>query len=72
MQHWETPEEIKWCLNNPNKVHGNLRAVLGERNRLSKAKIHCSCPMCSYKTKTHGWKHSDLRKIEAGDYYETD
>ena len=45
---------------------------------LDKGKIHCSCPMCSAKTKnkgrkrlrhgnyapSHNWKHSDLLKIQ--------
>ena len=31
---------------------------------LSKGKIHCSCWMCSGKTKVHGWKPRDLRELE--------
>lgn len=38
------------------------------KHRLSKGKIHCSCPLCSEKTKTRGWKTSDRRKIEKGDF----
>lgn len=45
------------------------------RGQLSKGKIHCSCPMCSAKTKNkgrhtsrwapvHNYKISDLRKLE--------
>jgi len=29
-----------------------------------KGKIHCSCPSCSPKTATHGYTHSDLKKLE--------
>ena len=43
-------------------------------HQYSKNKIHCSCPMCSYKTNNRGrhkwygkggknWKHSDLIKV---------
>ena len=32
-------------------------------NQLVKGKIHCSCPMCSSKTKKDGYSHSDLKKI---------
>ena len=54
-------------------------------HQFSKNKIHCSCPMCSQKTKnkgqrkrknynpTHNYKASDLRRQMALDYdeYET-
>lgn len=30
-----------------------------------KGKIHCSCPLCSAKSKRNGYKPSDLRKIES-------
>lgn len=33
--------------------------------QLTKGKIHCSCPMCAVKTKTDGWKHSDMQKLES-------
>ena len=41
---------------------------------LNKGKIHCSCWMCSGKTSVHGYKISDIRKLESleaqvGDYY---
>lgn len=53
-------------------------------HQYSKNKIHCSCPMCSAKTRNkgkrgrtaHGWnpsknfKHSDLRKLVRLDYVE--
>lgn len=29
----------------------------------SKGKIHCSCPMCSTKTRKNGYKISDKRKL---------
>lgn len=35
-------------------------------HRLSKAKIHCSCPMCQQKTRNLGWKHSDRVKLAKG------
>lgn len=35
----------------------------GAHNRLNKGKVHCSCCMCSFKTKSHGWKHSDKKKL---------
>lgn len=43
-----------------------------ETHRLSKGKIHCSCPMCSPKTNRKrgalncGWKPSDRRKLAKG------
>lgn len=37
----------------------------GKEHILSKDKIHCSCPMCSAKTRRNGYKISDLRKIES-------
>ena len=56
-------------------------AVKLQSHRLSKGKVHCSCPMCSRKTKKkkkkrlkHGnyypskdWKHSDAQKIESAE-----
>lgn len=36
-----------------------------QQHRLSKEKIHCSCPICSEKTKDRGYKASDFRKLEA-------
>lgn len=35
----------------------------GQTHRLSKGKVHCSCPMCSAKTKTHGRKHSEELRV---------
>lgn len=35
-------------------------------HRLSKAKVHCSCPMCQQKTRNLGWKHSDQVKLAKG------
>lgn len=35
----------------------------GQMHRLSKGKIHCTCPMCRQKTKEIGWKHADLIKL---------
>lgn len=36
-----------------------------EKHRLSKGKVHCSCPLCATKTKKDGYSHSDLKKIAA-------
>ena len=38
---------------------------------LRKGKIHCSCPLCSKKTKYRGLSHSDLRKADKLDYYDS-
>lgn len=38
----------------------------GEEHRLSKGKIHCSCPMCSHKTKYAGPSRRDKRNREGG------
>lgn len=43
----ENPKEIK-------HYHGNY---------LNKGKVHCSCPMCSQKTRRNGFKHSDRKKM---------
>jgi hypothetical protein len=34
-------------------------------NKLVKGKVHCSCDVCTPKTKVSGWKHSDKRKKRA-------
>ena len=36
----------------------------GQRNRLNKGKVHCSCPLCSTKTKIYGPSLSDFKKLE--------
>lgn len=36
----------------------------GQRNRLNKGKIHCSCPICAAKTKIFGPTISDFKKLE--------
>lgn len=41
-----------------------------EDGMYSKGKIHCSCWMCSGKTKVHGSTISDLRDMERLDYDE--
>ena len=33
--------------------------------KYSKGKIHCSCDMCSNKTKIHGFSRSDMRKRDS-------
>ena len=37
-------------------------------HRYSKNKIHCSCALCAAKTRTHGWKFSDRKKMQALKY----
>lgn len=37
-------------------------------HQYSKNKIHCSCPICSAKTRKDGNKISDLRKIQKLEY----
>lgn len=39
-----------------------------QEHRLSKNKVHCSCPLCSVKSKRNGYKISDLKKFEALQY----
>ena len=48
-------------------VDGSLQQWLFYKNlhEYSKGKIHCSCPMCSAKTRRNGYKISDLRKIDS-------
>lgn len=57
-----------WCWHYNGEYYDNL-------HQYSKNKIHCSCPLCSSKSKNKGkrknywaksrnWKISDLRKIE--------
>lgn len=45
----------------------DLCRELKQPHRLAKGKVHCSCPLCSEKTKTLGWKHSDKKRIQAMD-----
>ena len=40
--------------------------VLIQPHRLSKGKVHCSCHMCSQKTRKNGWKHRDKVNREKG------
>lgn len=40
----------------------------GANHHLDKAKVHCSCKLCSAKTKKDGWKHGDLQKMQTKDY----
>ena len=35
----------------------------GKRHKLSKGKVHCSCPMCSAKTARNGYKPSEMKKM---------
>ena len=36
----------------------------GQEHRLSKSKIHCSCPICAAKTKIHGPSLADYKMFE--------
>ena len=40
------------------------RPYYSNLHQYSKNKIHCSCPICSGKVATHGYTHSDLKKLE--------
>lgn len=77
MQRYETQKHIKRKERIIRSVYDASSAYIGsgefydyykERglHRLSKDKIHCSCPLCSEKTKNIGFKHSDLIKIAKG------
>ena len=56
-------------------VMGWEESQIPSASKLSKAKVHCSCPLCAAKTKRNmgrrdrslnSWKISDRRKIIAG------
>jgi len=59
-------------------VYNSDVSTWGGLGALSKNKVHCSCPICSEKTRihssdiknTHGfrknWKHSDKKKLLRG------
>jgi len=38
--------------------------------KYSKGKIHCSCPMCSNKTKIHGFSKADICKRDKMNFQE--
>ena len=42
-----------------------LDSLNHQLHRLSKGKVHCSCPICATKTKKDGPSHSDLKKLAA-------
>lgn len=51
--------------------HDELAFTHGKQfHRLSKGKIHCSCPLCATKTKKDGYSHSDLKKLAVAADYE--
>lgn len=67
--------------------HSKLTEYPGMYDNLhqySKNKVHCSCPMCSVKTRNKGrrdrknyspsinYKHSDIKKVQRMDYVEED
>ena len=35
-------------------------------HRLNKQKVHCSCPMCTSKVSSLGWKHSEKQHLAQG------
>lgn len=41
-------------------LYGEAHAIPG---MLAKGKVHCSCWMCSRKSKVHGLSHSDLKAL---------
>ena len=41
--------------------------VIQQHHRLSKAKVHCSCPMCTEKVSNLGWKYKDRINLSKGD-----
>lgn len=49
----------------------NLK-IMKQSHRLSKAKVHCSCPMCTSKVSNLGWKHRDKKKLLNKDYADED
>jgi len=54
------------------ELHGPCEPDLytgGKPGKLSKGKIHCSCPLCRAKTYDHP-SHSDMIKLEALSYRE--
>lgn len=53
------------CKNNE-KLGSYYGYTKGKSHRLSKGKIHCSCPMCREKTKERGWKHADIVNMMKG------
>lgn len=53
------------CKNNE-KLGSYYGYTKGQSHRLSKDKIHCSCPMCREKTKERGWKHADVVNMMKG------
>ena len=52
---------IKYCYGGDVR----LQDFKNELHRLSKGKVHCSCPLCATKTKKDGYSHSDLKKLAA-------
>ncbi|OMG47776.1 hypothetical protein BK140_20190 [Paenibacillus macerans] len=67
-QHRTTPSRV---INRKRKLieHFQWRIQNNQYGRLSKAKIHCSCWMCSTKSRTLGLPKSEKARIE-GLYYQ--
>lgn len=53
---------VKDCM----QLNPNWDIRLQETGRLSKNKVHCSCPLCSKKTGKNGHTHSDKKKMLRG------
>ena len=54
--------QVHWCgRNNEYSWYDNL-------HEYSKGKIHCSCWLCSAKTRKHGPTITDIRKIQRLEY----
>lgn len=53
---------VKDCM----QLNPNWDIRLQETGRLSKNKVHCSCPLCSKKTRKNGHTHSDKKKMLRG------
>lgn len=47
-----------------------VQSLSHQLHRLSKGKVHCSCPICTTKTKKDGPSHSDLKKLAVGTDYD--
>lgn len=41
--------------------------LLEKPHKLNKGKVHCSCGICTCKTKAQGYKHSDLVNMCKGE-----
>lgn len=49
-------------------IDGSEFAESKSLHYFSKAKVHCSCPLCSAKTRRNGYTIADRRKLDAANY----